>query len=139
LNCDFGHNWMRLRRGGSKEVPEARFCPGERPYVTKLLFRKGLRREEGFLLFHRGPGAGTFRPAAGRAARDGFGQKNQSPRLFPTTEHVCLSACVPHVPSAAVTDTCAAAPPTESLRELLFRTISSKLRCAAATTLSDSS
>ena len=37
---------MRLRRveGGSG----ARFSPGERPYVTKLLFRRGLRRGEGF-------------------------------------------------------------------------------------------
>jgi hypothetical protein len=58
-----------------------------------------------------GPGAGTFQTTAGSAALDGFGPKNQSPGLFPTTEHVSLAACVPHVPSAAATDRCAAVPP----------------------------
>ena len=57
-----------------------------------------------------GPDEEILQPTAGSAARDGFGQKNQSPGLFPTTEHVSPSACVPHVPSAAATDTCAAAP-----------------------------
>src|SRR6185295_7813805 len=57
------------------------------------------------------PGAGTFQPTAGNAARDGFGQKNQSPGLFPTTEHVSPAACVPPVPGAAATDMSAAEPP----------------------------
>jgi len=58
-----------------------------------------------------GPHEETFQPTAGSAGRDGFGQKNQSYGQFQTTEHVCPSACVPHVPSAAAPDTCAAAPP----------------------------
>src|SRR5215471_9508327 len=57
------------------------------------------------------PGVETFQPTAGSAARDGFDQKNQSPGLFPTTEHVSPAACVPPVPSGVPTDTCAAATP----------------------------
>src|SRR5215813_15452378 len=62
-------------------------------------------------LLSSGLGGGTFQPTAGSVGRDGFGQKNLSPGLFPTTEHVSPAACVPPVPSAAATDMCAAATP----------------------------
>jgi hypothetical protein len=38
---------MRLRRGAAGGGFGETFLPGPGPYVTKLLFRKGLRRGEG--------------------------------------------------------------------------------------------
>src|SRR5580704_4868038 len=111
LNRDPDHHFDWISgASGSKQVPKRRFCLGRRSYIAKSLFLHGLTSCGCGCLPSIGPAAETFQPTAGSGARDGSGQKNQSPGLFPTTEHVCPAASVPPVPSAAATDTCAAAP-----------------------------
>ena len=92
-----------------EEIPERRFCLAQGAYVAKLFLFIGFRLQDS--LPTSGPGAGTSQPTAGSAARGGFGQKNQSPGLFPTREHVSRATCVPPLPSAAATDRCVAALP----------------------------
>ena len=95
--------WQRLRRG-IEGGPAQTFTSLNYPMAYVMLWRWGSFPTSVL-------GAGTFQPTAESAARDGFGQKNQSPTLFRTTEHLSPAACVPHVPSGAPTDTCAAATP----------------------------
>ena len=94
----------------SKE-PQRRFCLGQRPYVAKLLFIIRLRCASGvpfrpadLTRRHSSPPPEVPREMAlvRKTGRQGY---------FRQRSNVSPSACVPHVPSAAATDTCAAAPP----------------------------
>jgi len=111
LISDLGHNWMDLGRGAVEGCSGETFLPCQRPYVAKSLFRKGLRCAGGVPFRPAGPDAGTFQSTAGSAARDGFGQKTSRQGYLRQRSMCSPAACVPHVPSAAATDTCAAAPP----------------------------
>src|SRR5580704_866208 len=125
---------MRLRRGAAGGGFGETFLPCPGPYVTKLLFRKGLRRGEGL------PSVPADL-ARGHSGPPPDGLWSEKPVAWAISDNgVCVSLSRTHfVPSAAATDTCAAAPPTESLRKLRFWIISSKSRYVAATTLSDAS
>src|ERR1700739_1766817 len=53
LNCDLGHNWMRLKRGAVEGGCGDTILARQRPYAAKSLFRIGLRCAKGI----------PFRPA----------------------------------------------------------------------------
>jgi len=121
-----------------EEVSERRFCLVRALTSLSYFFAKGYVVGRGYLPFPR-----TWRgdiPAHRRTCR-GRWLWSEKPVAWAISDNgVCVSLSRTHfVPSAAATDTCAAAPPTESSRKLRFWIISSKSRYVAATTLSDAS
>jgi hypothetical protein len=93
LDRDTDHVWLHLGRAAVEGAAEA-FLPWSAPLRRLVTFYHKVTLREWGSLPTSGPDEETLQPTAGSAARDGFGQKNQSSALFPTTEQcVSLSMC----------------------------------------------